>query len=193
MKLEYDIAPYMETLFEIYKEIDAAYEESARHYGFSCEGCDENCCTTVFYHHTILEFFGLLEGFDMLPQDLQQESLQRAGEYLKELNRYRGREEQVKMLCPLNYDGLCKIYEHRPLICRIHGLPGELEYPGKGKQAFSACKRFNALEMGDETVVIDRTPFYTRIATLEGQIRGEMQYMTKFRKTIAEMLIDKNL
>jgi len=45
----------------------------------------------------------------------------------------------------------------------------------------------------EKTKVIDRTAFYSRIATLESQVRREMDYLMKFQKTIAEMLLDRNL
>ncbi len=191
--MELDISQYLDRLYEIYHEIDSAYSSAAEYYGFSCEGCQENCCNTVFYHHTLIEYFGVLEGFDTLPEPLKEEALGKAEEYVKTLNRYRGKEEQIKLMCPLNFDGLCKIYEYRPLICRIHGLPGELNHPTKGKQPFSGCKRFEATNHKERTQIIDRTPFYTRIATLESEVRRSMDYLMKFNKTIAEMLLDRNL
>jgi Fe-S-cluster containining protein len=192
-KSELEIAPYLEKLFEIYREIDNAYDKSARFYQFSCKGCDENCCDNIFYHHTLIEYFGLIEGFEKLEQEVREESIRRAKTYLKKLNKHRGKEEQIKLMCPLNYDGLCIIYDYRPLICRIHGLPGELNHPKKGRQQFSGCRRFERIAEKDRTEIIDRTAFYTQIATLESKLRYEMDYMMKFHKTIAEMLLDRNL
>ncbi len=191
--VDLDIGKFLDQLYDVYREIDAAYAEAAEYYGFSCEGCEQNCCDTVFYHYTLIEFFGLLDGFDALPEDIQARSLQRAREYVKELNRFRGKEQNVKILCPLNYDGLCSVYEHRPLICRIHGLPGSFRHPAKGIKTFSGCKRFEETNKMEKTKVIERTAFYTRIATLESQVRREMDYLMKFQKTIAEMLLDRNL
>ncbi len=191
--VDLDIGKFLEQLYGVYSEIDAAYDESAQYYNFSCEGCEQNCCDTVFYHYTLIEFFGLLDGFDALPEDIQARSLQRAREYVKELNRFRGKEQNVKILCPLNYDGLCAVYEHRPLICRVHGLPGSFRHPSKGLKTFTGCRRFEETNKMERTNAIDRTAFYTRIATLESQVRREMDYLMKFQKTIAEMLLDRNL
>lgn len=191
--VDIDISIYLEKLNEIYKEIDKAYADAADYYGFSCEGCEQNCCDTVFYHYTLIEFFGLIEGFEKLDDERKAESLRRAEEYLRTLNRYRGREHEVKILCPLNYDGLCALYEHRPLICRIHGLPGAFKHPGKGTRSFPGCKRFEDINKMERKVVIDRTQYYSQIATLESQLRRQMDYMMKFQKTIAEMLLDRNL
>ena len=191
--VDIDVSRYLEKLYEIYREIDVAYDSAARHYRFSCDGCEQNCCDTVFYHYTLIEYFGLLEGFESLPEERQKATLERSEEYVKTLNRFRGKEQEVKIMCPLNYEGLCAVYEHRPLICRIHGLPGEFKHPSRGARSFSGCKRFEESNNMARDVVIDRTPFYSRIATLETQVRREMDYLVKFQKTIAEMLLDRNL
>ncbi len=188
-----ETAVFMDKLFKIYGEIDRVCRDSAEHYGFSCDGCDDNCCKTVFYHYTVVESFALLEGFDKLPAEIRDESMRRGRDYLKNLEKHRGREEDLEMMCPLNYDGLCRIYEYRPLICRIHGFPGGLKHPVKGNQRFTGCRIFNKTFQKKWTHFIDRTPFYTGIANLEGRIRREMDYMQGFRKTIAEMLIERNL
>ncbi len=191
--LQLDVSKYLEELFEVYREIDTEYEKIASEYGFGCSGCEDNCCNTVFYHYTLIEYFALLEGFDNLPPETQKKSIERARDYVQQLNRYRMREEELKIMCPLNYDGLCSVYEHRPLICRVHGLPGMLQHPKKGKQLFSGCKRFEQQHKILEEKRIDRTPYYTQIATIETRLRQDMDYMLKFRKTVAEMILDRNL
>ncbi|HHN65376.1 MAG TPA: hypothetical protein ENK09_08465 [Nitrospirae bacterium] len=190
---QYDVSTYLDRLYEIYREIDNEYNRAASYYDFSCNGCETNCCDTVFYHHTLIEYFAVLEGFDNLPEQSRMAAMERAKAYVKTLNRYRGKESLVRIMCPLNFNGLCGIYEHRPLICRIHGLPGLLKHPGKGTRSFSGCKRFETINRKERNMLIDRTPFYTQIATLEGQLRRAMEYLMKFNKTIAEMLIDRNL
>lgn len=190
---QFDVTTYLDRLYEIYNNIDSEYERAANFYKFSCNGCETNCCDTVFYHHTLLEYFAVLEGFDNLSENAKTRALERAQSYVKTLNKYRGKESQIKIMCPLNFDGLCSIYKHRPLICRIHGLPGLLKHPKKGTQSFTGCKRFESINKKERKELIDRTPFYTQIATLEGQLRKSMDYLLKFSKTIAEMLIDRNL
>ncbi|RMG68177.1 MAG: YkgJ family cysteine cluster protein [Nitrospirae bacterium] len=188
-----DVSKHLETLYGVYDEIERAYNEAADFYGFSCQGCEENCCTTVFYHHTLIEYFAVIDGFDSLPEDLKEEAQKRAKDYVRELNKFRGKESLVKMYCPLNFDGLCKIYKHRPLICRIHGLPGFFKHPTRGIQQFGGCKRFERLHKSSREKMIDRTKFYTQIATLESQLRRDMNYVIRFQKTIAEMINDRIL
>ncbi|NOY39082.1 MAG: hypothetical protein GXO95_02270 [Nitrospirae bacterium] len=191
MKIERTV--FMDKLFKIYGDIDRVCRDSADYYGFSCDGCNDNCCKTVFYHYTVVESFALLEGFDKLPAEIRDESMKKGRDYLGDLDKHRGKEEGLEMMCPLNYNGLCRIYEYRPLICRIHGFPGGLDHPVKGAQSFTGCGIFNKTFQKEWTHLIDRTPFYTRIASLEGQIRREMDYRMRFRKTIAEMLIERSL
>jgi len=188
-----DLTKYIKELFKIYGEFDKEYKELASFYNFNCSGCEDNCCNSVFYHYTLIEYFALLEGFNGLSSRLQKQSIQRAKEYIKQLNKFRYKEQQIKIMCPLNYDGLCAVYEYRPLICRVYGLPGVLNHPIKGKQEFKGCKRFQEINKNNqEDKKIDRTPYYTRIATIETRLRKNLNYLLKFKKTIAEMIIDRN-
>ena len=62
---------FREELMDLYHKMDRRYDEAARHYGFVCSGCEENCCQTKFYHHTYLEYLYLKEGFNTLSKDLK--------------------------------------------------------------------------------------------------------------------------
>ncbi|RME64663.1 MAG: hypothetical protein D6778_07565, partial [Nitrospirae bacterium] len=95
MKLEIDIANYLEELYGVYRDIDRAYQDVAQRYNFSCDGCEDNCCTTVFYHYSLIEYFGVLEGFDALPEGKKTEALKRAKEYVAELNKLRTKETEM--------------------------------------------------------------------------------------------------
>jgi len=193
LKLEMDIGNFLDELYSVYRAIDKVYAEIASRYDFSCKGCEDNCCNTVFYHYTLIEYFGVLEGFDKLTDAQKTEALRRAKDYVAELNKFRAKEAEMKRMCPLNFDGLCSIYEYRPLICRIHGVPGLLRHPIKGTKYFSGCRRFESLFKDQQVQRLDRTEFFTKIATLETRLRTEMDYMLKFQKTIAEMILNRDL
>ena len=51
--------------------MDADYASVSRAYGFTCRGCDENCCRTKFYHHTFLEYLYIKAGFELFEPDKQ--------------------------------------------------------------------------------------------------------------------------
>lgn len=189
--MDIDISPYLNRLSEVYDEIDHEYEKAARHYGnFSCEGCEDNCCRTVFYHYTLIENFFLVEGFGRLPDDEKKEIIRRAHDYVKSLSEKPFGETGLSIMCPLNVDGPCALYKNRPLICRIHGLPAVLESPRKGTQRWEGCRRFK--ETGRNiSHEIDRTKFYSLIAFIEGDLRKNMVFFQKYKKTIAEMIVDQ--
>ena len=175
-----------EEIKSAYAAMDAAYDAVADQYGFHCQGCEDNCCTSLFFHHTYVEQAYLLSGVTALPQADQDAARKRAQEYVKQT--FDGREipESQKLLCPLNQDGRCMVYAQRPMICRLHGLPHELNRPGAGKLQSPGCDAG-----GFQTYIpFDRTPLYQHMARAEMAYRQTHQLRGKIKKTIAEMLTD---
>ncbi|GBD98630.1 hypothetical protein BMS3Abin07_00654 [bacterium BMS3Abin07] len=190
--MDIDISPYLNRLAGVYKEIDNEYERVAGLYdNFSCEGCENNCCDTVLYHHTLIENLFLIEGFGEIDDDRKKEIISRAKDYVKELSKRPFDMTGLSIMCPMNFNGLCSIYEYRPLICRIHGLPAMLKSPQGGVQHWKGCLRFQDMHGQNISHEIDRTPFYTKIAFIEGDLRKEMVFMPNHKKTIADMVIDQ--
>jgi Fe-S-cluster containining protein len=185
-----DVSKFLDGLSEIFTAIDAEYEKARAHYeGFSCDGCVDNCCTTVFHHHTLIEYFYFIEGLGKLDPKLLDIAAARSEGYLSAMRKQLGNLNAARIMCPLNFEGQCRIYEHRPLICRIHGMPGVL-HSVRGKNEWQGCKVFNEKFAGRMDHVIDRTMFYTKIAALEGDLREELQFVQKYKKTIADMILD---
>ncbi len=168
--------------------MDSAYNKVAEYYNYKCEGCDDNCCFTRFYHHTYLEFLYLKHGFSLLSENLKINIEKRALEVIKESEELESKEEKVRVMCPLNIDGLCCLYEYRPMICRLHGLSHELKKPGQFPLRSRGCEDFLAKTKGIEYLEFDRTPFYVDMATLEKEFRGERDFSGKIKQTIAEMI-----
>jgi hypothetical protein len=186
-----DLTPFLDQLTEIFSSIDKEYKDMQGVYGnFSCAGCEDNCCATVFNHYTLIEDFIVSEGLGLLNPNQLEQAVKRSEAYCIELEKNRGNIESLKIMCPLNFDGMCGIYSNRPLICRIHGLPARLNSPIKGMQTWAGCKRFQQLYPEINSDVIDRTKYYTLIATLEGKMRKLFSYTQKHKKTIAEMVMD---
>ncbi|MBF0472336.1 MAG: YkgJ family cysteine cluster protein [Nitrospirae bacterium] len=186
-----DLSQFLDELSEIFNSIDKEYKEMQGVYGnFSCDGCQDNCCTTVFNHYTLIEDFIVSEGLGLLNPDQLEEAIKRSEAYCIELGKNRGNIESLKIMCPLNFEGKCGIYQNRPLICRIHGLPAKLNSPVKGVQTWAGCNRFQELHPDVTAGSIDRTKYYTQIATLEGRMRKLFSYTQKHKKTIAEMVVD---
>jgi len=176
------LAPFLEKLEQLFVKMDAAYDAAAKQHGFVCNGCDENCCETLFFHHTFLEVFYLAKGVQTLDSAKREEVFERAEKYLSAQSSASA-EKKFRRMCPLNQSGRCQLYAHRPMICRLHGIPYTLS-----KQEGSGCGDFY-----QRTVKIvpqlDRTEIYRELALLERELRKHLNDRSKIRLTIAEIIM----
>ncbi len=93
-------------------------------------------------------------------------------------------------LCPLNEAGRCRLYAHRPMICRLHGIPHELNHPIKGRAIGPGCHEF-VLQCGEKPYIpFDRTPLTGNWPIWRKSFRQETGMSVKMKMTIAEMLVD---
>ena len=192
LALDSRVAPLIGQLQALYAEMDRQYDKAAGHYGFSCTGCEDNCCMTRFYHHTFLEFIFLRKGVAGLAQGVCTAARQRAEQYAEALRQIQAKDKDApfRMMCPLNRDGWCLVYEFRPMICRLHGIPHELTPPGRPRVVFSqGCGAFDRRCGHLPYVPFDRTPYYTRMSRLESDLRKALGIAEKSKKTVAHMLI----
>lgn len=181
--------PFFERLASIYVSIDEKYQEAANHYGFQCSGCDENCCMTHFYHHTHIEFFYIVTGFKTLSSGIKKDILSQATLVQERIEKDNSRTEPSRLMCPLNIKGKCVVYKHRPMICRMHGIPHELKKPGAPVHYGKGCKLFTENHINKDYFSFDRTPFYFQLARLERELKEKISLKEKFKKTIAQMLV----
>jgi Fe-S-cluster containining protein len=183
---------YAHQVAEIFQQMDQAYKKAADAYDFVCNGCEDNCCNTHFFHHTHIEFAYLVEGLTQLPVHQQNQIIEKAHQVCEKTQERLDSDQRVWLLCPLNKNGKCMRYDYRPMICRLHGLAHELKFPGKPVQYTPGCnafsQHFNTLNL-NEYYTLDRTPHYMRMARLEQQFMSEYGISQRFKKTIAEMLI----
>lgn len=191
LKLKNDeTTAFLGKLEALYASMDAAYDAAAGHYGFNCTGCSDNCCLTRFYHHTRLEFYLLREGFLSLDRETRRAVRARAREVERKSAEKERKGEAIRLLCPLNSEGLCILYSRRPMICRMHGIPHELRRPGSSPVRGPGCDAFDEC-CGDKPYrEFDRTPFYVEMARLEKEFRLLVDDREKFRKTVAGMLLE---
>ena len=174
-------------LSHIYKAMDKTWERTASQYGFLCEGCEDNCCKSLFFHHTFIEKAYLLHGFRPLVPGVKKEALTLAKTYYSKTFSGGGAPASLKLMCPLNKDGKCLVYAHRPMICRLHGLPHELHKPGYPPFKGPGCHAgpFNK----QDYIPFDRTPFYKEMALVEVQFRQRTGRKGKIKETVAQMLL----
>lgn len=179
----------LDRLAILFEQMDRSYAVVADQYGFHCSGCTDNCCRTRFYHHTLLEYLYLIDGVRRLDRITRQTVLGRAASVnTQQADRKGG---ALRVMCPLNRDGRCLVYTHRPMICRLHGIPHELHRPdgrimrNPGCDAFfDQCRRSGK----NDYIPFDRTPFYREMAMLEKALRAETGCGDKMKLTIAQML-----
>jgi hypothetical protein len=180
-----------EKLADLYARMEAAYDRVARELEFSCGGCPDNCCDSFFLHHTVIEWSYLWQGLAGLPAEWLARIRGRAELYLAGAAEAISRNERPQLMCPLNEEGLCTLYSHRLMICRMHGVPSSFTLPDGRRQEFPGCFRCQELTVGRENLpVVDRTELYRELAELERELltvsgrRGP-----RVKMTIAEMIL----
>ena len=183
------VQPFLKRLQQVYEEMDAAYAAAADAYGFHCNGCRDNCCLTRFYHHTAAEVLYLLEGYRQMPAERRRAIAVRAAAVCRESASTEARGETPRVMCPLNEGDRCVLYERRPMICRLHGIPHELHRPGRQVLRGPGCEAFS--DQCGEAVYhcFDRTPFYVKMAGLEQELRQSFGGSERIRMTVAEMIV----
>ncbi|MEW6116676.1 MAG: YkgJ family cysteine cluster protein [Nitrospirota bacterium] len=178
----------LQRIREIFNAIETIYSAAQNHYRFSCEGCTDNCCVTKFHHHTLVEELYLAEGLKRLDEEKKKEIIKRAEEVAAV---HQASPEDVRVMCPLNENGLCIMYEHRPMICRIHGVPYETHKRDTSIEYGIGCHRFMSekIQEGLKYFPLNRTMFYVEMARLEKEVRELLNYTGDYRKTTAEMIL----
>lgn len=183
------LADYMQQLKRIYAAMDDAYDRAAKQYGFSCDGCRDNCCRTRFYHHTLIEYAYLKEGLETLSGEMQDPVKLRAITAMDTIEKAHGNREAIRLMCPLNVDTRCILYPYRPMICRLHGIPHELKKPGQPGIMGPGCDTFDSRCGHRPYIPFDRTPLYRDMAKLESDLRQATRIQDKIKMTIAEMIL----
>lgn len=184
-------------LEEIYTILQQQYKDIAEQISLTCEGCSDNCCDSYFKHHTYVEWLYFREGLSRLTDEERGELEEKAKSYLIGVAQAESRGERPLVMCPVNKDGLCTLYQYRFLVCRTHGVPAKMKYPGGKIDHFPGCFRCQENveikygERGREFVpTVNRTPMLIRLAKLEKSIfDGKRDIVPKVDKTIAEMIL----
>ncbi len=184
-----DLAPFLNEFKALNLKIDHAYDQAAQAGGFSCTGCSESCCQTRFYHHTYLEYYLLREGLHTLPAPQKAEIIDLAREVCRQADLADRAGAPYRFMCPVNSDGLCRLYTSRPIICRMHGIAHEFRRPDGMRLTGTGCHLFEKGRSSQNTTLFERTPFYRQMAELEKKLRSTYGYDRRIKMTIAEMIL----
>ncbi len=180
-----------EELKRLYEEMERAYAKVAGEIGLSCTGCEHNCCTSYFQHHTHIEWAYLWRGLKGLEPEKRERFLARAREYEEKVQALIQRGKRIEIMCPLNEGGLCQLYSHRLMICRLHGVPNVVHMPDGTTREFSGCIRCRGLIAKERFFpVMDRTPFYVKLASLEREFVDLLRApLPKVDHTLSQLLL----
>jgi len=185
-----EIKDFLDELTSVYHTLDKQYKEVADFYGLECSQCVDNCCQSPFFVNSLIEHFYLMEGLHKLTEVQKAEIFQKANSYNSAYSKTSRAEINFRRFCPLNKDGKCVLYEFRPMMCRVYGVPGLMRSPRGQVIEFAGCKGFEVLKK-EISRRFDRTEFYKRVAELEGRLRKKLVYYQKYKKTIAQAIIDE--
>jgi hypothetical protein len=72
------LSPWIDKLVALFKAMDDGYAKAADRHGFVCRGCEDNCCQSRFYHHTLLEYMSIYRGYSRLAVQERQQADTRA-------------------------------------------------------------------------------------------------------------------
>lgn len=184
--MEPAINPLLTEYLQLLAEVDQWYQRCSDNHRdqLACDvGCS-GCCRGLF-DITLLDAALLQQGFRKLSTVRQQQVLQRCQQRLSLLqlrwpefsapyilndladDSWQAMPEGDETPCPLlDEEGCCLVYEHRPLTCRLHGVPN-VDLDG---EVFSAsCCTLNFTQSRDVVAEITPAPF-RRIFQREGQL-----------------------
>ena len=174
--------PFLNELMQLFDDMDTAYDRVAGYYNFHCTGCEDSCCQSRFYHHTLLEYLYLSAGLMELASVQKDDILDKA-------SRLKTGGNDDHRMCPVNLEGRCRLYRFRPMICRLHGVAHEFSGPDNTMRSGPGCNEFTLHTGNHLEVRLDRTPIYRRMALLEKRLRQRIRFKGRIRMTVARMII----
>ncbi len=184
-----------EELADIYQAMQEQYDCVAEEITLTCRNCPDNCCDSWFFHHTYSEWAYLWQGIRLLDEHAIARLAEQAEEYSRRSEEQMAVGERPCVMCPLNDNGLCSLYQHRLLVCRMHGIPAILTRPDGRSMRFPGCFRCQEIVQEkygreEDAPVMDRTRLFGRLAALESDLLGEHGHLyPKVKKTVAEMIV----
>jgi hypothetical protein len=176
-------------LQDLYQRMDESYREAARQTGFSCDNCDgEACCTVDLRIYTFAEKLFLQHGLASLEAPLREEIRRRCREMLKAKEEDPLGAAYRNSVCALNFRGRCVLYQYRPMICRLAGIPHFITRPDGKTLERGGCIRYEKeFQPSNPDVRVNRSDLYRDMAILELDVVRARHERTP-PETIAELL-----
>ena len=180
----------LQALAVLFEDMDRAYRRVAGLHHLDCQGCPDNCCRTLFHHHTLVEVLYVYTGL-CSPQAVEQraECFRRAQAFQCAQAKAAAGQVPSRAWCPLSQQARCRLYAFRPMICRLHGVPNRFRHPVRGWVSGPGCHRLPPSLPAAPDQWLDRTPFSERLADIERRLRTRLAFHARVRMTLADMLI----
>lgn len=183
-------------LAALYRRMEDAYDLVARQLDFSCRDCPSNCCDSYFLHHTRIEWAYLRQGLEQLSPEHQGLIRERALAWREREAEALAENRHPEAMCPLNEEGLCVLYQHRLMICRLHGVPSSITLPNGRSQKFPGCFRCQELTADRAAApAVERASLLRELVMLEQLMPSGPTppgvSRVKIRKSIAEMILEE--
>ena len=189
---EIELTPeFVRQVADLYHDMEAAYDRTAKELDFSCSGCPDNCCDSFFLHHTYTEWAYLWHGLKTLDSDILKTITKKASAYVVASEASLAKGKRPIIMCPLNSEGLCALYPYRMMICRLHGVPTTFTKPDNQQLHFPGCYRCQEhISTKNALAPLDRTQFFQRLVNLEIELLGNRKRTApKMKLTIAQMIV----
>ena len=181
---------FLRQVADLYRDMEAAYDRTAKELDFSCTGCPDNCCDSFFLHHTYTEWAYLWHGLKALDDNLLKIIEKKASACVVESEAALAKGERPIIMCPLNSEGLCALYSYRMMICRLHGVPASFTRPDGQQQRFPGCFICQEITAAEKAAPMDRTKFFQRLVKLEIELLGSRKMTApKVKLTLAQMIV----
>lgn len=176
-----DLNIYHNKYQELMKAVDHIFNKMKIDYPQEVK-CDQGCteCCFAMFDLSLAEALYLKEKFSELDQDLRNSILIEADKVDRQLNKIKkdlykehqqGVEEHrilqkaslVKSRCPLLIDNRCVLYDHRPITCRLYGIPMDMGH------MTASCSQ-SGFEAGREYPTVHMNKIHDRLVSLSREI-----------------------
>lgn len=132
---------YKEYLVILESKLNNFFEQQSP-YIFCKEGCSI-CCETGTYPMSKIEFDYIMEGYDLLSNEIKEKINQNINT-IKE-NKNKAEQNNFFHPCPFLINKRCSVYNYRALICRGYGLMSFYDDKNGEKQYHMPCCVDNGL------------------------------------------------
>jgi Fe-S-cluster containining protein len=177
MDLGIDLDIYFQKYQMLIKEVDQVFNKMKNDYPQEVK-CDQGCteCCFALFDLSLVEALYLNKKFSDLGQDLRNSILIEADKTDRQINKIKkelykehrqGVDQQeilkkaslVKSRCPLLIDNICVLYDHRPITCRLYGIPMNMG------QVTATCSQ-SGFETGKEYPTVHMNKIHDRLVSL---------------------------